>query len=400
MREQSARAQGPSSTPLWRSTRGASERRVDLLIVGAGITGVAAARAASRRGVCAVVVSNEAAYSAASRRNAGYLMRGAAENYARAARAWGRDRARTLWRWSEENLNRLRELGVERVASYRRTPSCLLALDTVEADELEVSIEMMREDGFAVERLTPGVVRDAAWARLDPRLGLVNPDDASVNPEDAIALLRAEADAVFLDGCSVQRLERDGSRVIAHGSHDRIVADRVLLATNSYAGVLLDELEPLVQANRGQMLAVRAPDLRLDASYYANFGGEYFRATHDGHLVIGGFRKSDAPAERTQSDAVSDVVQSRLQSLAERLLAAPPGALGAAARWAGSMGFSVDGMPLIGPVGADRLVWFCGGYTGHGMSLGVRCAEAAIDAMLDGGETPFPLSRAVDAPSL
>lgn len=61
------------------------------------------------------------------------------------------------------------------------------------------------------------------------------------------------------------------------------------------------------------------------------------------------------------------------------------------ARWSGTMGFSPDGMPMIGQVLGDR-VWFCGGFTGHGMSLGFRTAQAAVDAML-GGSVDGELSR-------
>ena len=35
-------------------------------------------------------------------------MRGAADNYAAAIRDWGHERARTIWRWTEENLLALR----------------------------------------------------------------------------------------------------------------------------------------------------------------------------------------------------------------------------------------------------------------------------------------------------
>jgi glycine/D-amino acid oxidase-like deaminating enzyme len=56
------------------------------------------------------------------------------------------------------------------------------------------------------------------------------------------------------------------------------------------------------------------------------------------------------------------------------------------ARWAGTMGFSPDGMPLVGPVGASDSVWFCGGFTGHGMSLAYRTGAGAVAAMLDGSD--------------
>ncbi|MEO1279335.1 MAG: hypothetical protein AAFV77_10305, partial [Planctomycetota bacterium] len=64
----------------------------------------------------------------------------------------------------------------------------------------------------------------------------------------------------------------------------------------------------------------------------------------------------------------------------------------------GTMGFSPDGMPLVGPISEDGSVWFCGGFTGHGMSLAYRTSAGAVTALLDGpGADPladaFSLSR-------
>ena len=62
-------------------------------------------------------------------------------------------------------------------------------------------------------------------------------------------------------------------------------------------------------------------------------------------------------------------------------------------RWAGTMGFSPSGLPIIAR--AKEMpgeVWFCGGLTGHGMSLGVRTAQAAVRAMLGEEAAPIQMS--------
>jgi glycine/D-amino acid oxidase-like deaminating enzyme len=69
------------------------------------------------------------------------------------------------------------------------------------------------------------------------------------------------------------------------------------------------------------------------------------------------------------------------------------GPLPITARWAGTMGFSPDGLPLIGPAGGASSPWFCGGFTGHGMSMGYQAAHEAVDAMLDGREPMFSVAR-------
>jgi glycine/D-amino acid oxidase-like deaminating enzyme len=67
--------------------------------------------------------------------------------------------------------------------------------------------------------------------------------------------------------------------------------------------------------------------------------------------------------------------------------------------WSGTMGFSSDGLPLIGPIpgasgGGDPRLWFCGGFTGHGLSMAYRAAHAVVASMLDGADNLLPLARA------
>src|SRR5690606_29163117 len=66
-------------------------------------------------------------------------------------------------------------------------------------------------------------------------------------------------------------------------------------------------------------------------------------------------------------------------------------------RWSGVMGFSPDGLPLVGPLPEFPAgnVWFCGAFTGHGMSMGFRTAGAAVAGMVEGVKSPFEMSRCV-----
>jgi gamma-glutamylputrescine oxidase len=53
-------------------------------------------------------------------------------------------------------------------------------------------------------------------------------------------------------------------------------------------------------------------------------------------------------------------------------------------RWAGIMGFSVDGLPLVGCLPDKPDVGFAVGFTGHGLSFGAAAAERAVDHLLNG----------------
>lgn len=366
-----------------------------MLVVGAGICGLSCALELLARGLRFAVVERQHVGAGASGRNAGFLMRGMAENYAVACREHGRARARTMWQWTEENLRINLSRGAGGLASFRPTPSCLLALRSDERAELEESLTLLRADGFAAEWLHRH--EDGAWARSGALGGLVNPADASVNPWELLGHLASSLAGAIFEGQEVVSIEPGtaGRGVLARTTDGVFRAGRVLVCTNAYAGLLLPSLAGVVEPNRGQMLAI-APSgaYRLDHAYYANRGSEYFRQTPDGTVVVGGKRGVDPAAERGRDDAPTGSVQMELERFAREVLGLEGRVV---ARWAGTMGFSVDGLPVVGRVGVAGVepdgVWFCGGFTGHGMSLAARTARAAVEQLLDGTPTPFGIER-------
>lgn len=373
---------------IWRRTDSLGVIDCDLAVVGAGIAGVAAALAAERRGQRVVVIERYDLAAGASSRNAGFLMRGAAENYAAAAHEFGRERAAEVWRWTEENLAMLRAEGIESLPTYQRVPSCLLALEEEECAQLQHAAEMLREDGFEVRWVDRGT--DAAWRSGLALGGLLNPSDAACNSYHVMRHLASKLSRPILQLQEVYEFAARSNAVELRISDGTVRAARALFCTNAYAGDLLPSVAPLVTPNRGQMLALDAGDLRLDYSYYANHGYEYFRQPKPGTIVLGGWRKRFADAESTSIDRTTSDVQRGLESFGERIFGRR---LPVVARWSGIMGFSKDDLPIIGPVEPSGRAWFCGGFTGHGMSMAFKAAHEAIGAMLDEREPPFSIAR-------
>lgn len=369
----------------------------DAVVIGAGICGIAAAIAMQRRGLRVEVLERGSLACGASGRNAGFLMRGAAENYAAAIRIYGREVAKLVWRWTQDNLADLRHEGIRSLSSYRDTPSCLLALEREECAELRESLKLLKEDGFKAEWIDRG--DDAAWRStvLPPLGGLLNPGDAAINPVQMMRFLSQKLGRPVREGCEVGAIHRDGKLLRIATTCGAFTTPRVIVCTNAYVSLLFPAFARLVFPKRGQMLALRQDGLRLDYSYYANHGYEYFRQAADGTIVVGGCRKRFAESEIGTEDWTTPEVQAALETFASAMLGIDRPALNIVSRWSGAMGFSPDGLPLVGPIpGADPehdSVWFCGGFTGHGMSMAWRTAHAAVAAMLDGSPNPFPLSR-------
>lgn len=371
------------SVPHWfRDETNVIDER-DWLVVGVGVTGLSAGLALQDAGEDALLVDRGGVGGRASTRNAGYLMRGAADNYTLACDQYGRDRAAELWRLTEENLASLREIGAEALPSYRPTPSCLLAYDADEADELKRSHELLNEDGFASSIVTSG--EDAVWRNAKPRLGLLNPHDATVNPAELIGMLRARFDGDIREHTEVAEIRSTSEGVEAVVPGGVIRAQRAIVCTNAYAGELGMHMTG-VRPNRGQMLALRADSRMLDLAYYSDHGSEYYRQPDARTIVVGGRRKYHEVDERTTSESPTDEVQSDLEAFAERILGRR---LPVIARWAGVMGFTDDGLPTIAPTDREDRIWFVGGLNGHGMSMGHRVARLAVGHILGRGSNPF-----------
>jgi glycine/D-amino acid oxidase-like deaminating enzyme len=378
----------------WRRSPSPERVAADVVVIGAGIAGVSAALSLQRRGASVCIVERHTLASGASSRNAGFLMRGCADHYAQACRLYGRERARDLWRLTEANIAAVIGEGADTLPSFRRVPSCLLALDEPQEQELAASCEMLREDGFDAAWITSG--DDSAWASGRCRAGLVNPGDASVNSWELMKLLAGKLTRPVVENQEVFEIRPSPSGVVVRTADHEFVAGHVLVCTNAYAPLLLPGFDRLVTPRRGQMIAIRYPEatrVRVSHSYYFNHGSEYFRQTPDGAIVFGGCRTYHADREVGYEDRTTPWVQDDIERWVRDLLG---GGYQVTARWAGTMGFSPDGLPIVGPASGidDRhRVWFCGGFTGHGMSMGYKTAELAVAAMLTGQANPFDIAR-------
>lgn len=375
----------------------------DVVVIGAGVCGVSAALHLERRGARVCILDGAGVAHGASGRNAGFLMRGCADNYAVASEEYGRERAKALWKLTEDTLAGLRREGIENLPTVERVPSCLLAFDEAERAELERSAALLKEDGFAAEWIEQGSALapdDDAWARGGPMGGLVNPNDGAANSVDLLHFLAGKVKGPIV-AAGVERVTETPKGVRVETTRGALECGRALVCLNAYAPLVADALRGVVEPKRGQMLAVRPPSgakpPRLAMSYYANRGYEYFRqprrggASPDGTIVVGGWRRRFAATEVGYEDVTTHEVQRGLEGFAAHALGLDFARCEVTDRWSGVMGFTPDGLPRIGPITPEGRAWFIGGFTGHGMSMGFETTRLAVGAMLDGALNPFPM---------
>ena len=135
-------------------------------------------------------------------------------------------------------------------------------------------------------------------------------------------------------------------------------------------------------------------ELRYEQPHYARGGYDYWQQLPDGRLVVGGERDASFETETTDVEETTDIIQSRLDALADRLVGSRPQVV---KRWAGIWGTTPDLQPLVGRVPGRDAVWIAGGYSGHGNALGLACGELVARAIL--GESPPPPELALFDPA-
>jgi gamma-glutamylputrescine oxidase len=354
------------STPFWKPPAerypGRLPERADVLVVGGGITGVSLLHHLRHRAIDAVLVERGHLASGASGRNAGFLLAGVAESYAAAVRIYGRTKTRDVWGLTVENHDRQIEAAAGQEVGHRRDGGVILASGPEEARELEESAQLLREDGF-----------EAEW---DGKV-LFNPKDGEINPAALVgALARQAPPGVIREGVEVTGVEPSAGGVTVHAGGDSCAAGIVIFATNAYTPFVLPQVP--IQPNRAQMLATEPWPTRVtELPTYSHHGYRYWRQLRTGEVLIGGWRDTSMETEIGYDTEATPGIQAHLDEAVR--------GLGIdrriTHRWAGTMGFTESGLPIVGPVEGMPNVYVCAGFNGHGMGFAFMSAMGLIDAL-------------------
>jgi len=357
------------------------DERVDVAVVGSGVTGLACARVLAVGGARVRVVEARRIGSGASGRNGGFALRGTAVPYDRAPLA-------DVNRFTEDALEQIRGLAGD---AFRPEGSLRVAVDEAELADLRLEHDALAADGFAVEWHERG---DLPAALREHALGgIFHPPDGAFDQGQwvrRLAALAHEAGARLAEETQATALE--GTELTT--DRGTVSAGSVVVATDGYSAGLLEELDDAVVSFRGQVLATEALDEHLfPCPIYARWGYDYFQQLPDGPVVIGGRRDTDLEGELTREERPTGEIQGRIEAYLTELLGRTPRITH---RWAGLMGYTRDFLPLVGELPDREGVWVSAGYSGHGNVLGFACGEAVAHAILgrpDARLEPFSPGR-------
>ena len=370
--------------------------RVDVLVVGAGYTGLSAARRLAKSGASVLVVDREGVGFGASSRNGGQVLTGLRHEPAALLAAFGASRARELFDASRDAMVHLEQLLREES----------IACDYARCGHIQAAWKPSHFDAFRDEQalLAKAFEHDVALVSTrDQRMEigsdryfglLVDEHSAGLNPAryvHGLAAVACRAGARVVPGVAVERIERQAAAWNVTTSAGAVLAREVVIATNGYTDSAAPALrrrlipigsysivtEPLPET----VVAGLLPKSRMafDSKHFLY----YFRLAGDRRLLFGG------RAEFTQPGPVATLRAARI--LREGMTTIFPQLAEAAIEyaWGGNVAFTRDELPHAGRL--DGL-WFAAGYCGHGIALATHLGDL-VAQRLAGGE-----GRRVDHP--
>lgn len=372
---------------------------VDVAVIGAGYTGLAAARALGREGASVVVLERDRVGSGASSRNGGMVLPGYKADLADLVRRHGLARARTLWQDSLEAIDFVeRVIGEEGIAcEWRRAGHVTLAARPAHLHDLEAAGRMLARDfGYQTELLGPGEIgREIGSSRYHG--GLVDPLAGALQPAAWLAGLARSAlgaGAVIAERTGVTAIHRSGDRTRLETGRGPVTARDVIVATNGYTGRLTPYLARRVVPVGSFIVATeplgeeRARGLMPGNRMYSDTKNllYYFRLSSDWRLIFGG-RAAFVPTALARSRELL------VRGIAEVF----PGLerVRIEHAWGGTLGFTLDHLPHAGRQdGVSHGL----GYGGHGVALASWLGDRIGRAIA--GSAPWPALADIPFPAI
>jgi glycine/D-amino acid oxidase-like deaminating enzyme len=368
--------------------------RVDVAVIGAGLTGLSAARTLAKRGATVAVLESERVGWGASSRNGGMVLTGLKLGVNKLVARYGRERTQRMYAASVGSLDCVEQLVREEN----------IECDFCRCGHLEVACKQKHFDDYArqaevIAREFNHQLRIVPRGELQSEIGssiyyggMVDEVSAGLNPAKYVAGLAsvtAKAGAMIFEGTRVERIEREARRG-AQGwrvstSRGLLSARDVFVGTSGYTGaatpalrkkiipigsyIITTEVLPEAQAHE------LSPRNRMiyDSKNYLY----YYRLTPDNRLLFGG-RAAFFPE-------TADSIRKSAEILRLGMIGVYPQLRHVQVEyaWGGTLDFAFDLMPHAGQMDG---VHYAVGYAGHGVAMSTWQGQKMAEAIA--GEKP------------
>jgi glycine/D-amino acid oxidase-like deaminating enzyme len=371
----------------------------DVAVIGAGFTGLSAARTLAKRGAKVAVLESETIGWGASSRNGGMVLTGMKLGVNQLISRYGRELAQRMYAASLASIDCVeqivREEGIE--CDFSRSGHLEVACKQKHFDDYARQAEVIAREFNHELRV---VERQDLSAEIGSNIyfgGMVDEVSARLNPARYVAGLASaaiKAGAEIFEHARVESLERESR----HGeagwklttAQGRLWARDVFVGTSGYTGRATPALQKKIIPIGSFIITTEilpeklarelSPRNRMiyDSKNYLY----YYRLTPDGRMLFGGraafFPENDQTVRRSAEilrrgmiDVYPQLSDAKLEYV-----------------WGGTLDFAFDIMPHAGQIDG---MYYAVGYAGHGVAMatyqGQKMAEL-IAAQATAGEKP------------
>lgn len=396
----------PKSDPYWWEDAGVPASppqielpgEVDVLIVGAGLTGLSAARTLARHGTSVLVIDAEAPGIGASSRNGGIMGGGHRVAYKGVTAKYGTALSERLMQetfvdiqafakqlMADEEIDcdyaeRGRFKGFWRTQEYESAARELVELQKVVPLEAEMVPRERQHEEIASD-LYAG--------------GMIYPNSGTLNPAKWVAgILQAtiKAGALVQGDTPMTSVTKNGNSWEVVTSRGTVSAAHVLMATNGYTPGSAPELKRRIIPVPSFIVTTEQLGENRIKSLFPNLRsiGEsrerhcYYRPSPDLKRIVFGGRAA-------MYEASESFVESQMRGLLTQIFPELKD-VGLTHSWRGRTGFSFEFLPHVGQIDG---IWHAMGYSGSGNGVAPYLGhKAALKILGDPeGETAFAETR-------
>jgi glycine/D-amino acid oxidase-like deaminating enzyme len=375
------------SVSFWQRASSTDAATFDVAIVGGGIIGCSTAFWLRRRRskLRVAIVEAHSIGHGASGRNAGFLLQGTDRDYISDVDRHGAQQAKQLWRFTRENRTLIESELQGPSFDFHASGSLVVAGDKAEDKRLQASVSPLRAIGAPVVHLSPKETNRRLQAR-GFHGSLYVTSGAMLNPLKLVQHIAAKSEAQVFEYQPARQVTPVGDHYRIETEGRQIEAGQVVVAVGAHLPQLIPSLDRYVRPVRAQMLATEPSAEHMSVPAYSHAGEFYIRQAPNGEVLVGGARHRHADDEVGYEDATTSAVQ---RDLEEYLHEHFPWThdLNVTQRWSGTMGFSPDGLPVVGAVPEQPGNVWATGFTGHGMGYGFRMGQL-LAALALGDSSP------------
>jgi glycine/D-amino acid oxidase-like deaminating enzyme len=371
---------------------------VDIAVIGAGFTGLSAARTLARRGAKVAVLESETVGWGASSRNGGMVLTGMKLGVNKLISMYGRERTQRMYAASLASMD-----CVEQIVREER-----IDCDFFRCGHLEVACKQKHFDDYArqaevIAREFNHTLRVVEKHELSSEIGstiyyggMVDEVSAGANPARYVAgLARAamKAGSEVFERTRVESIQRDSRQGTAgwkvSTSRGSLWAHDVFVGTSGYTGnatpALQKKLIPIgsfiitTEVLPEALARELSPRNRMiyDSKNYLY----YYRLTPDRRMLFGGraaffpetgqtVRKSAEILRRGMIEVYSQLSDAKIDYV-----------------WGGTLDFAFDIMPHAGQLDG---MYYAVGYAGHGVAMATYQGQKIAELMAgDKPDNPF-----------